>query len=332
MVADLDEFELIARYFAPLSAGEAGAFGLTDDAAEMTLPPGKRAVITTDAIVAGVHFPASDDPGAVASRVLRVNLSDLAAKGAMPRVYTLAMALPRSVTSEWIAGFCGRLAEEQREFGVTLIGGDTTRSDGALMVALTLVGEAAEQGTILRSGARVGDDVYVSGTIGDAALGLAILEKRLRATDDGAGSYLLGRYRTPLPRLELGQNLAGLASAAADVSDGLVADLGHICEASAVCAEIELERVPMSTAALAAVIDDQPLRISLLGGGDDYELVFTAPKSVSGQVQNVAQQCGVAVTKIGGIVEKGPQERAVAVRDAKGQRVEVGHGGYKHFR
>jgi len=332
MPSSFDEFELIERYFAPLSSGEPGAFGLTDDAAELTIAAGKRAVVTTDAIVAGVHFPVSEEPGMIASRLVRVNLSDLAAKGATPRAYTLAMALPETTTEDWIAGFAQGLADEQRNFGITLLGGDTTRSRGELMLSLTMIGEVSEGAMILRSGAKTGDDVYVSATIGDAMLGLAITETRISVSDDKVREFFITRFRRPEPRVDIGQGLIGLASAAADISDGLVADLNHICRASGVSAEIEIALIPLSAAARAVVTDDQPLHVSLLTGGDDYELIFTAPANVSGQLEGLAARCGVGLTRIGRITGNSVQPNAVIVRDTNGRSVEVGDGGYRHFR
>ena len=331
MVSKLGEFELIERYFAPLAGGEPGAFGLNDDAAKLAISTGKDAVVTTDAIVAGVHFPVNEDPKTIARRLVRINLSDLAAKGATPRAYTLVLALPDTTTTEWVAAFAQGLADEQQRFGITLIGGDTTRSGDALVLSITMIGEVPDNSIILRSGAALNDDIYVSGTIGDAALGRAIVEKRISAPDDDIRDYLIGRFRTPHPRVEVGLRLAGLASAAADISDGLVADLNHICRASRVSAEIELDRIPLSVAAERLVTDDQPLRTSLVTGGDDYELVFTAPANVSKRLQQVAADCGVGLTRIGRIVGGDAQPNAVIVRDTNGQCVEVGDGGYRHF-
>lgn len=331
MASKLDEFELIERYFAPLASGEPGTFGLTDDAAELAITPGKHAVVTTDAIVSGIHFPATEEPKIIASRLVRVNLSDLAAKGAKPRAYTLVLALPGTTEPEWIAAFAEGLADEQNRFGITLIGGDTTRTGGELVLSITMIGEVSDNSMILRSGASAGDDIYVSGAIGDAMLGRALMEQRISASDADVQTYLTGRFRTPEPRVEVGLGLVGLASAAADISDGLVADLGHICHASGVSAEVDLEFVPLSDAALGLVTDNQLLRINLLTGGDDYELVFTAPNRVAGQLQELAAQCGVGLTRIGRVVGGDAQPGAVTVRDTNGQSVEVGDGGYRHF-
>ena len=194
-----------------------------------------------------------------------------------------------------------------------------------------MIGEVPDNSIILRSGASPDDDIYVSGTIGDAVLGRSLIENRIGGPDDEARNYLIGRFRTPDPRVEVGLRLVGLASAAADISDGLVADLNHICRASRVSADIELARIPLSAAAKSLVTDDQPLRISLITGGDDYELVFTAPPNVSERLQQVAVQCGVGLTRIGRIVGGAAQPNAVTVRDTNGRCVEVGDGGYRHF-
>jgi thiamine-monophosphate kinase len=332
MASNLDEFELIEHYFAPLTSSEPGAFGLTDDAAALAITPGKHAVVTTDAIISGVHFPANEEPRIIASRLVRVNLSDLAAKGAKPRAYTLVLALPGTTEPEWIAAFANGLADEQKRFGITLIGGDTTRSDGVLMLSLTMIGEISEGSMILRSGACAGDDIYVSGTIGDAELGRALLEDRFSTSNEDDRTYLIDRFRVPNPRVEVGAVLVGLASAAADISDGLVADLNHICHASRVSAEVELDLVPLSSAAGQLVTGDQSLRIHLLTGGDDYELVFTAPTGVAGQLQELAAQCGIRLTRIGQMISGNTQPNATTVRDVNGRSVKVEDGGYRHFR
>jgi thiamine-monophosphate kinase len=324
----LDEFGLIARYFAPLARHEPGAFGLTDDAAVLGLAAGERLVVTTDAMVAGVHFPANDPPAAIARKLLRVNLSDLAAMGARPRAYTLAAVLPRDTDEGWIAEFAAGLAADQAAFGIDLVGGDTVATDGPATFSLTAIGVVDGDTALRRNGARPGDDVHVSGTIGDAKLGLEIVLQRLEVADSADRAWLVDRFRLPTPRLALGQGLVGIASAAADVSDGLVADLGHVCEASHCGAVIELAAVPLSPAASRAVTDRQPLHYSLLSGGDDYELVFAAPAAARGRIEAVARSAGVRLTRIGSFIEGKP---TVAVLDAAGDRIEPGRGGYRHF-
>ena len=325
----LDEFGLIGRYFRPLTMSEPGAFGLTDDAAVLDLAPGERLVVTTDAMVADVHFPATDPPAEIARKLLRVNLSDLAAMGARPRGYTLAAVLPRETDETWIEAFAAGLADDQAAFGIVLVGGDTVATNGPATFSVTALGVVDGDAVLRRNGARPGDDVYVSGTIGDAALGLAVLQNRLDVPMPADRDWLVERFRLPTPQLKLGLSLVGVASAAADVSDGLVADLGHICEASDCGANIELAAVPLSPAAMRAVTDRQPLHRSLLTGGDDYELVLAVPAAERGRIAEIARTAGVPLTRIGCFVEGSP---AVAVLGGAGNRIDLGRGGYQHFR
>ncbi len=239
-----DEFELIARYFAPLAKGEAGALGLIDDAALLTPEPGKRLIVTTDTLSAGVHFPADSSPADTAARLLGVNLSDLAAMGAAPWVYTLALCLPEDWQVSYVEAFAAELERQQETHAIHLVGGDTVVGKGPLTLTLTAFGTVDEGREMKRSGAGDGDQVFVSGTIGDGALGLKVLQGEIDGLAAVHGEALLARYRRPQPRVQLGQHLSGLASAAIDVSDGLVADLGHVAKASAQDAVIEAGRVP----------------------------------------------------------------------------------------
>ena len=247
------EFELIARYFAPLAKGFPGAYGLLDDAAVITPAAGHELVAKTDAIVGGVHFLPEDPPDLVARKALRVNLSDLAAKGAIARAYMLDLMLPKRSVEAWIAGFAHGLAQDQDEYGVHLIGGDTDSTPGPVTIAIMAFGEVPTGRIIRRGGARPGDTIFVTGTIGDAALGLEVLRGRLPELDTASAGFLVDRYRLPLPRVTVGPQLIGLATAALDVSDGLIADLGHICEVSDLTAIVEAPRVPLSPAARAAI-------------------------------------------------------------------------------
>lgn len=331
MARPLDEFDLIGRYFAPLSAGEPGALGLRDDAAMLRPDPGTDFILSADAIVAGVHFPETTPPGEIARRALRVNLSDIAAKGARPRGYTLALQLPETVDDAWLAPFADGLAADQDLFGISLLGGDTTRTPGPLTITVNIVGQVTENKMIKRSGSAVGDDVFVTGYIGDAMLGLACVSGRLAARDPSDTAALEARFFRPDPRVNVGSALVGVASASADVSDGLVADLGHICTASGIAAVIAQDDVPLSDAARRLVTDDQPLGVRLLTGGDDYEIVFTAPESVRETVASIAAETGVPIARIGHMIARPSDGPLVTVRDAAGGIVEVGHGGYRHF-
>jgi thiamine-monophosphate kinase len=315
------EFELIARYFRPLAAGKAGALELADDAALIDLPPGRRLVVTADLLTAGVHFLNDDPPDCIARKALRVNLSDLAAMAARPLAYLLTCAFPESVEEAWVAGFAAGLARDQEEFDVVLMGGDTTATPGLLTLSITALGSVEPGRELRRSTAKKGDLIAVSGTIGDAALGLARLQGRLEplAGDD----RLIDRYRLPQPRISLAQQLAavGLATAALDVSDGLAADLGHICEASGLAATVEAGRLPLSPAARNALEREPKLLEALLTGGDDYELLFTLPAGRRGEL------AGLPVTVIGH-TEEGA---GVKVLDPAGKVMALERSGFQHF-
>src|SRR5438105_7473611 len=272
--AGLGEFGRIRRFFAPLAGP--GGLGLTDDAALIDCSPGHRLVVTVDAIVEGVHYLPDDPPDLVARKLLRVNLSALAAMGARPLHYLLATALPASLGDEWVARFAAGLAEDQRVFGVALLGGDSVATAGPAVLSLTALGEVATGAEIRRSGARPGDRVWVSGTIGDAFLGLQVLRGGYPGLAPADRAALTRRFQLPEPRTALGPRLAGIAHAMLDVSDGLLADLGHICEASQVGASVALSALPLSSGARRLAAADPGVTVRLATGGDDYELLFTA--------------------------------------------------------
>lgn len=321
----LGEFERIARYFAPLAAP--GALGLLDDAAFVAGPDGEDYVVTADAVVEGVHFRPDDSPMQVAQKLLRVNLSDLAAKGARPVGYLLTTALPKERDEGWLAAFAEGLAADQARFGIGLLGGDSTSTRGPVVLSLTALGRVPAGRGILRGGARPGDLVFVSGTLGDAALGLQVLEGSITGLDAATQAYLGDRYRLPQPRLALGAGLVGLAHAMADISDGLLADLGHIADRSQVAATVEAERLPISAAARAAIAAAGQGLEAPLAGGDDYELVFAAAAELSDRLAALAGELGVAITAIGRI-EAGSGVRLV---DGKGAAMAVAATGWRHF-
>ena len=310
-----DEFALIRRYFVPL-ATHPGAVGLGDDVALLAPSPGTVHVLKTDTIIEGVHYLPDDPADLVARKLLRVNLSDLAAKGARPVGYLLAASFSRETRESWLAAFASGLAADQATFGMSLLGGDTTATPGPTTLSVTAIGEAVAAKVPRRGGAKPGDDIFVTGTLGDAALGLRVLKGDLKVQ----GSEMLARrFRLPEPHLALGAEIAGLATASIDVSDGLVADLGHICEESGVGAEVDRDTLPLSPPARAAVAADPVLWTDIVAGGDDYEILFTArPGAVAGLA---------GVTRIGRIVAGG----GVSLRDAAGRPVEVGATGYRHF-
>ena len=323
----MDEFALIAELLAPLSEAAPGAFNLTDDAALVSLPEGRRLVIAKDMLVAGVHCLADDDPGLIARKLLRVNLSDLAAMGAAPHSYLLGLALPPATDDGWLRGFVGGLALDQASFGVRLIGGDTVSTDGPFTASLTALGEVRVGAELRRSAARPGDLVFVSGSIGDAALGLAVLNGGLPGLDESSEAWLRDRYHLPQPRIALGLRLSGLVHGLIDVSDGLMADLGHICAASGVAAEIDAARIPVSTAARAALALDAGLREKILGGGDDYELLFTAVSEAAAPLAAIARDLELPITAIGRIVEGG----GMTALDETGAPIDLASPGWRHF-
>ena len=311
------EFSLIARYFRPLAGP--GALDLRDDAAVLTPPPGRELVLTTDAMVAGVHFLPDDPADLIGRKLLRVNLSDLAAKGAVPLGYLMTVSAPKTTPEAWFAGFAAGLAQDQAQFGVSLLGGDTTSTPGPVSLSLTIIGHVAPGRAVHRFGAAAGDEIWVTGTIGDGALGLAVALGRL---DDPTG-FLLDRYRLPQPRVGLAIN--GIASAGMDVSDGLVQDLGHLCRASGLAARLLAETVPLSAAARLAGPD---WLATCLTGGDDYELLLAVPPRHAAQLQAVAAGAGVAVTRIGHFHAGGTE---VMVVGDDGEGFALDKPGWSHF-
>ena len=291
----MNEFDIIQRYFAPL-AGQ-GAFGLKDDAALLPARAGHDLVVTTDTITEGVDFFAFDPSGDIARKSLRVNLSDLAAKGAMPAHYLLNLSLPHTITPDWLAGFAAGLAQDQREFGITLLGGDTSATDGPLSIAVTAFGFVPQGAMIRRGGAQVGDAVYVTGTIGDSGGGLAIFKREKHTLAEADRDALIARYRVPQPPVTFAPTLRAIAHASVDVSDGLIADLGHIASASGVRIVVEGERVPLSIPLRSFWGDNAILRA--VAAGDDYQIAFTAPPGLEGpftQIGRVEAGEGVSLT------------------------------------
>jgi len=331
-----DEFELIARFFAPLAEDEAGALGLVDDAALLSPEAGKRLIVTTDTLSAGVHFPEDEDPKDTAARLVGVNLSDLAAMGARPWVYTLSLCLPEDWQTPYLEEFAAELGRQQEAYGIRLVGGDTVAGKGPLTLTLTAIGTVGEGKELRRGGAQAGDQVYISGTLGDGTLGLRVMKGEIDGLEDKHAEALLARYRRPQPRVRLGLRLAGLASAAIDVSDGLVADLGHVARASGLGAVVEAGRVPFSDAARAAFAlfnksGDPDLVKAALTGGDDYELLFTAPASAAGDIEDLSKELGLALTRIGHMVASRDGADPVRVIDDDGKDMTFEEAGYRHF-
>lgn len=322
------EFELIERYFVPLAARAEGAFGLHNDAAVLPLAPGERLVATVDTMIQGRHF-LDCPPDLVARKLLRVNLSDLAAMGARPFGYLLASAWPLDIEEEWVAAFAGGLAADQNEFGVALYGGDTTATPGPMTLSLTAFGTVTGDKVLDRGSLAPGDDLYVTGSIGEGWLGLLALRGELVGLAQADRDALIGRYRLPQPRLAVGQALLaeGIARSALDVSDGLAGDVTHLLEASGVGAEMDLAAVPVSAAAEAALARLGRPRQDLLTGGDDYELAFAARPERRDAVAALARRTGLAIARIGRVVAGA----GLVVRDAGGAEVALEKPGWTHF-
>jgi len=317
------EFALIRKYFAPLAAGFSGALDLEDDAATYAVPSGHELVLTADALVEGRHYLASDPADLIARKMLRVNLSDLAAKGAKPVGYLMTTALGPDIDEAWIAKFAAGLAADQSEYGISLMGGDTVATPGPTTLSVTALGIVPVGRALRRRGAKPGDRLFVSGTIGDGILGLKVLRGELLDLGSSPREALAERYHLPQPRLSLGAALlaGGDVTAAMDVSDGLVADAGHIGEASRCGLIIHADRVPLSAGAQEALAEDLDLLPVLLSGGDDYEILFTAGRGF------VAPESGVPVVEIGEVVSGS----GVKVLDRDRAEILLKVGGWQHF-
>ncbi len=320
------EDDLIAHYFAPLAAP--AGLGLRDDAALLTPPPGREMVLTTDALVAGVHFFADDPPDAIARKALRVNLSDLAAKGSQPLGFLLNLALPRDWSAPWLAAFAAGLGDDAAKFACPLLGGDTVKTPGPLTLAITALGAVEPGRAPLRFNVKPGDRLYVTGSIGDAALGLRLRLGEGPRLEEADRNYLLDRYLLPQPRLALAPAMALYARAGMDVSDGFVGDLTKMLRVSGVSAEVDLARLPLSRAAAAAVAADSALFEIAATGGDDYEIIAAvAPESCAG-FEVAAANAGVAATCLGEALAGAAPPRFLG-RD--GREATFRSGSFSHF-
>ena len=327
----LGEFEIIARYFAPL-ATDAAALALRDDAAVLRPPESHEIVLSCDTIVEGVHFLRDDPPESIGHKALAVNLSDLAAKGARPYVYLLALALPGEPSPSWLEAFASGLRALQSEAGIALAGGDTTRIPGPLSITITALGLVPQGHAVLRRGAKQGDRLYVTGTIGDAYLGLRVLKEPALARAWGFTqedhAHVVERYRRPRPHSELAVTLRNFAQGAIDVSDGLIGDIGKLASVSHVGAVIEAELVPFSPAAEKALARDPGLLAALLTAGDDYEIVAAVPKGSGAAFVAEADGKGVPVTEIGRLEAV---ETGLLVLGPDGKALTLDRSGYAHF-
>ena len=316
----IGEFEIIARYFSRRSSDRDVVLGVGDDAAVLAVD-GLMAV-TVDTLIPGVHFPDGMAPHLTGYRLMAVNLSDLAAMGARPRWCTLALTLP-APDELWLDGFSRGLYELADRFGVSLVGGNLAR--GPLNLTLTLMGDLTRSHMLTRGGGHVGDDVYVTGTLGDSSAGITLITERLATAEGSAAAALKERFFRPVPRVGAGLALGPYATAAVDISDGLLADLGHLCQASGCGATLDVERVPLS-AELLSLFPPQEALAHALGGGDDYELCFTAPPSRAEDIEAVLEAAGTPVRRIGQLVAG---QSVVCRRDGDAYTPAV--RGYRHF-
>ena len=322
------EFELIDRFFAPLARSLPGSFNLKDDVAALATKPGHELVLKTDSTIESVHFLADDPPNAVGQKALRRALSDLAAKGAEAHAYLLALALPPKISLAWLEEFTEGLSADQAQFGIALAGGETSRTPGALTITVTAIGWVREGRLLRRSGAKPGDEVWVTGTIGDAAGGLCLLKKEAALQNKTARDRLVRRFRLPEPRLQSGIALGGIASAGIDISDGLIADLGHIALVSNAKIEIALDRVPISPELRALWGNSPETVLRAISAGDDYEIAFTAPADAADDIAAAAGRTLTMATRIGRVI-RGAGD--VALLDAAGRGISAKRKGYTHF-
>jgi thiamine-monophosphate kinase len=320
------EFELIARYFAPL-AGE-GAFNLMDDAALVTVTPGKALAMTQDAVMAGVHFFPDDPPQTIAMKALRVNLSDLAAKGATPKAFSLALGLHPDWTEAWVAEFASGLAGDCAAYGISLCGGDTFLAPGGPVISITAWGEVEASHYRSRLGAKPGDMLFVTGTIGDAALGLMVAHNDKRLMDLEGAAILHSLYLAPRPPVSFAPVIASHASASMDISDGFIGDLEKMARASNVDFEVSALKVPLSAQVRGAVDQVPELIGTVLTGGDDYQCLFTVPQAQMEDFQAAVASQEVQVTEVG--IAK-PGSGKVSVAGLSGKEFGSGKNSYSHF-
>lgn len=321
------EDDLIARYFRPL-ATDPGAFGLIDDAA-LLKQSGDDLVVTTDAIVEGVHFLPDDPPDTIARKALRVNLSDLAAKGATPAGFVLTLAL-RQASDEWLAPFAQALGEDAVAFGCPVLGGDTVSTPGPLMISITAFGRVPPGKMVRRDGAKAGDRIVVTGTIGDAALGLRVLRNQIagEGLDAPSRDFLIQRYRVPQPRNAFAVAIRDHASAAMDVSDGLAGDLAKLCAASRVSGAIDMVAVPLSAPARALLAKGTADIEAFVSGGDDYEVVCAIPENRWESFAAAARQVDLQVSSIGRVMAGAAAPQFL---DITGKPVALKRLSYSHF-
>lgn len=321
----MNEFEILEK-LKPLTSNHPSSLCLTDDACVLDKLSTKQFVVTTDSIVENVHFFSGDDPGSIAHKLLAVNLSDIAAMGGTPKYYLTAMVLRKDTDQKWIDEFCEVLSEQNKRYDILVVGGDTVRHKGPLVLTMTMIGEVDKYHAVTRSGAQESDSVYVTGSIGDAALGLLIRGgHKFNELTKAERKFLLERYERPVARVEVGKQLVKIASSMIDISDGFIQDASHIGRNSGVQLDINLRDIPLSSGAQSLKANPSIAEI-ILSGGDDYELLFTCSDKFEGSVKTIAAETGISITKIGKVT-KGS---GVIIRDATGKEMKFSKAGYVH--
>lgn len=326
---EIKEFSRIKKFFRPLTSQRMGAMELLDDAALVPTKKTDSIVVSTDALVEKIHFHSNERADFIARKALRTNLSDLAAMGSKPFAYNLALIIGKKKSiniDQWLKLFSKGLAVDQKKFGVELIGGDTVTSFGPTSICISIFGTPNPNGSLLRRGAKVGDGIFVSGTIGDAALGLTLRGNRSLSCLSKENSYCISRYRIPRPRIDLGLALGEVASAAMDISDGLFQDLSHLCGASNVGGLIDANKIPLSKEVNTFVKENKFSIEQVITGGDDYELIFTAPVTKEKSIFNMARVTKTRVTRIGTVRSGG----GISIFDKNGDVIPVSKAGYSH--
>ena len=322
----LGEFELIKKHLAPL-AENSFSIGLTDDAAIFQPPPNRELVLTKDLLLAGVHFFPTDPPELIARKALRINLSDLAAMGSDPVGYLLGLGLPADWNEAWLEAFCEGLRVDQNHYGIELFGGDTIRSTNGLLVSITMIGSVPVGQGKRRSAAQPDDLIYVTGTLGDSALGLALRRGELPELEGDDKNFLQDRYLLPQPRVEAVELVRSFATASIDISDGLIADLGHMCASSGIGARLEASRIPISDAVRKVVELDATRFEDVMSGGDDYEVLLSVARRTVPELERAAAKIGVKIQEIGYFCE----QEEIKIGNLDGTIRNVSRKGYAHF-
>lgn len=318
----MKEFDIIEKYFKPLAKGFKGALSLKDDIAIFPKDSTHEYIITTDGLAEGVHFPENSMPDVIASRLLNTNLSDIASSGGKPLFYLLTGSIKNGMDKKWFKSFTDKLAEINKKYNIHLIGGDTIKSSEQLFFSVTMIGEVKTGKALLRSNALAGDDIYVSGNIGEGWAGLQILKGEFEKFSYQDKNYFINKYVSPQPRIELGQALVDIATACTDISDGLIRDLENICKASKTKAEIKKERIPLG-------IPDEHF-LEQIAGGDDYELVFTAQPAKKAKIEKIAKDLGISLTRIGKITKIDENPEIITILDKRNHKIQYTNTGYEH--